>query len=360
MEDQKNIIEDIVNDFLDKTLGLRFDICRCYRCKNKMLKIVVDKFPPCMVDPHQSNYRETFIRITNEYLKAIIEEIMEAVDYVSKNPPHRMEEDREEGFKRLLERIYQDRGLDFSQYHQKLLKRRVALRLRVNKLESYTEYLRFLTGNPNEYEKLFEVLTINVSEFFRDLSVWVNIRKLLKELLVDNFKKKESLKIWSAGCANGEETYSLAILVKEVKSKIPVVIYGTDVDKESILIAQKGLYNLSSLKNVSRELLEKYFERIDGKYALKQEIKNMVILKHHDLINDIFPPDIDLIVCRNVFIYFTKSLREYIFSKFYNSLKDDGYLVIGRAETILSEAKLIFEDIDIESRIYRKVKIKTI
>ena len=167
------------------------------------------------------------------------------------------------------------------------------------------------------------------------------------------------IRMWSAGCAKGEEPYSLAILTEEINSKNPVEIYATDIDTESIAQAYKGKYDASRVKNVPHELLRKYFEA-DNKnnYFLKGIIREWVTFKRNDLINDVFFSGIDIIICRNVFIYFTKPLQEHILNKFYNSLRDGGYLIIGKAETIVSEAKIVFDDVDENNRVYRKKSIK--
>jgi len=356
MEEQKNVFEDVVKDIIERTLSLRFDICRCDICKKRMLEIVLSKLPKFLVSPSQFKYKGIVNDIRNRYFKKIVEEVTMAISYISRNPPHKTDVSREKSFKQLLERIYQDRGLDFSRYHQSILRRRVALRLRANNKDSYSEYLKVLAQNPAEYEKLFDVLTINVSEFFRDKPVWEEIKKVLKKAL-DN-RSNNRIKIWSAGCAKGEESYSLAILTEEMDSKKKIEVYATDIDPGSISEARKGIYDVRRVRNVPDDILKKYFD-FDGQgnYVLKDFIKKKVIFKRHDLINDIPLFETNIIICRNVFIYFTKPLQETILNKFYTSLKNGGYLIIGKAETILTEAKLIFEDFDINNRIYRKKKI---
>ncbi|MCM8773891.1 MAG: protein-glutamate O-methyltransferase CheR [Candidatus Omnitrophica bacterium] len=352
-----NIIGDIVSDFLERTLGLRFDICRCELCKKKMLDIVLDKFPPYLWEgsKEDSEYQKKFFSLTNQYIKNIMLEIYKAVDYVSNHPPHNLEDDREKSFNQLLEKIYQDRGVDFSQYHRNILKRRIALRMQVNGIDSYTDYLKLLINYPEEYDKLFEVLTINVSEFFRDLDNWAVINSLLKDLSEKARLEKRRLKVWSAGCAYGEEPYSIAILAKELNLAEVIEIIATDVDKSSLEVARRGEFDTYRIKNISKELLKKYFDsKGDGKYQLKDNIKIMVEFKYHNLIGDPYPKDMDIIFCRNVFIYFTKPLQEQILNRFYYSLRDEGYLVIGKSEVILTEAKLIFEEVSIENRLYRK------
>jgi len=355
-----NIIKDIVTDLCERLIALRFDICKCEVCKNKMVEQAVDKFPVHEIDDNDPDYRVTFIKLTNQYFIRIITEVTQAIEYITKNPPHQINENRESGFKELLDRIYQDRGMDFSQYHHKILKRRVVLRLRANQLNSYGEYLKLLARDEVEYEKLFDTLTINVTEFFRDLPIWNGISAALERLAKEK-KPNETIKIWSAACSSGEEPYSVAIVLKELGLSNSIEIHGSDIDRESMIRAQVGLYDVSRLKNVSKTFLKRYFvPASDGKYLLNEEIKKMVSIKKTDLINDEFLTNIDFILCRNVFIYFTRALQEQILNKFYHALRNGGYLVIGTSETILSEAKLIFKDIDIDNRIYQKVKIDSV
>ena len=357
MEEQKNIFEDVVKDVIKRTLSLRFDICRCDICKKRMLEIVLDKLPKFFINTNQFRYDDVFNNVRNRYFKKIMEETTAAINYISKSPPHKMDTNKENSFKQLLEKIYQVRGLDFRRYHQSILRRRVALRLRANNKNSYLEYLKVLADNPDEYEKLFDVLTINVSEFFRDKPVWKGIKRVLNKVIADD-RNGTCVKIWSAGCAKGEEPYSLAILAEEIGGGKKVEVYATDIDNGSLSEAREGVYDVRRVRNVPDNILRKYFD-FDGQgnYVLKDFIKKKVIFKKHDLINDSPLLETNIVICRNVFIYFTRPLQETILNKFYTSLKNGGYLIIGKAETILTEAKLIFEDFDIDNRIYRKKKI---
>lgn len=360
MPEKINVINYIIDDVFDRLVALRFDMCKCGSCKAAIVDEVVRQFPPYYADKDSPDYRKVFLHVSDKYFKQIVVALMKTIDFFAKNPPHKLTENAEEGFKMLLEKIYQDRGVDFSQYYPNLLKRRIAIRLRANHVESYSDYLKVLADNPQEYASLFEVMTINVSEFFRDLSVWSGIAKIMEDFLFKN-KHKSIVRIWSAACAYGEEAYSLAILVKELASDVPVEIYATDIDSDAIDKARNAVYDVHRLKNVSKELLKKYFIPAErGNYALCEDIKKMVAFKQRDLINDTAINNIDLILCRNVFIYFTKPLQEQILNKYYLSLKDSGYLVIGKSESIINEARLIFKIVDIENRIYQKLKIKEV
>ncbi len=354
----KNILEDILKDFLERSLSLRFDICTCEKCRQEMLKILLSKFPAEYVDTRTSNYKAKKEEITKKYLKEIFTQINQVIEKVSKNPPHPVEEDRKKAFKELLEKIYQDRGVNFKHYRKNLLKRRMALRLLANKVNSYSEYLKILVSNPDEYERLFEVLAINVSEFFRDPPLWKEIKNILRKIIEENNGKNEPILIWSAGCADGQEAYSLAILANEVNNiKVPFKIYATDIDKDSLNKAELGLYSSMDLKNVEEEILKKYFFPVGEKFKIKEEIKRFVEFKYLDLTSSECFRNLDMIICRNVFIYFTKPLQEQILSKFYEALKTGGYLIIGMSETLVPEAKLVFEEVDMNNRIYQKIKV---
>lgn len=179
----KNIIEDIARDFLNSALTLRYDICTCDLCKNDMLAYILSRVPARYVTTEEGSLYTIIEQTKLENEAVIAREIIKAIDVVSKNPRHKPKEDKEEAFRLLLTKIFEDRGLDFRHYHPQLLKRRIALRIRANGLNSYSEYLRLLINNPSEYEELFDVLTINVSEFFRDPDVWRRIAVILEGLI---------------------------------------------------------------------------------------------------------------------------------------------------------------------------------
>ncbi len=166
------------------------------------------------------------------------------------------------------------------------------------------------------------------------------------------------MRVWSAGCAGGEEPYSIAIELKEIlKDDLPrfsLEIIGTDIDRKSLSAAETAEYPKESLKNADAKMLEKYFVACEGGYKLNEEIKDMVGFQYRDLISQDHIEETDVVLCRNVFIYFDRSLQEHLLMKFYKSLKPGGYLIMGKVETILGEAKEIFEEIDVNARIYRK------
>lgn len=360
----KNIIEDVARDFLNHTLALRYDICTCPTCKNDMLAYILSRVTPKYVTTEAGALHTLIEQTKIEHQAEIGRAIIGAIDIVSKNPRHKSIEDRQQAFELLLDKIQQNRGLDLRHYRQELLKRRVALRIRANNLASYSEYLRLLIKNPDEYTSLFNVLCINVSEFFRDPEVWVTVKYLLENVIRQKMQRQDRmLRIWSAGCASGEEAYSISMILKEIlqndTKSFFVKVFATDIDRETIKNALKAEYQKESVKNVDPKYLEKYFtvSGIRQNYKLNQEIKDMVEFQYQDLTCEEFIKDTDVVFCRNVFIYYSLSLQEMILTKFYKSLNPKGYLVMGRVESILSEARSIFDEVDSNARIYQKKQI---
>ncbi len=320
------------------------------------MEYLLKQFSPFYVEKDAFNYKEIERKLIRGNSQKLFFEINKAIEEVSKNPPHSLSRDREKEFDTLLKKIKEDRGVDFSSYRHHILKRRIALRLLAHKLNSYAEYLKVLAHDPCEYDKLFEVLTINVSEFFRDPQVWKSLEKILKEIINKNNTQNTPVVLWSAGCAQGEEAYSLSILMHEIdKINVPFTIYATDIDQDALEKAKQAGYSSEVLKNIEEDILNRYFEFFQGKYFLKEKIKRPVRFKYLDLTSQETIKGVDLILCRNVFIYFTKPLQEQILNKFYYSLKKEGYLVMGKTETLMYEAKLIFKEIDMENRIYQKI-----
>jgi len=266
-------------------------------------------------------------------------------------------------FDALLEKIKQERGLDCTQYKPGFLKRRLAVRMRARGVKTYREYMRLL--DDAEYEKLFETLTINLSYFFRDASTFKTLReKVLKPLLREKAEfGNRVVRIWSAGCASGEEPYSVAILLYELLGKElkdwRIRILATDLDVGALEKAKKGIYSQFSLKGVNARCVERYFEPLPrGEYALKPEIIKMVKFEQHDLIADPPPRHLDLILCRNVLIYFSRQQQEKLLHAFHQALNKRGYLVIGKTEVLMGAATSLFKPLDLRERIYVKIPVK--
>ncbi len=350
------LAEELTRKMVDLTVNFRYDICACAKCKKDIINQIISKISASANFPNSDNIEE----IKKSCQKEIGSYMLPAIEYVSAHPPHFDAEDREKTFVVLLKKISSERGLDLRNYHRELLKRRIALRLQKNNIPSYSQYLDFLSKNPIEYDQLFATLCINISEFFRDTPVWVTIKVLYENLFLSKIRNNQNLiRTWSCGCANGEEPYSLAITLQEIfkeTSRISrVEILATDVDKACLDFAQKAVYSPDNLKNVSPKLLSRYFELSQDKFSLKNEIKKMAKFAYLDLTSQKYPDNIDVLTCRNVFIYFNRQLQKQILDKFYTSLNPGGYLIMGRSEILGREYENLFEVVDSNARIYRKL-----
>jgi chemotaxis protein methyltransferase CheR len=269
---------------------------------------------------------------------------------------------QERYFEILKHEIFKDTTLDFSQYKDNYLKRRLNIRMRACGVGSYDKYLRLLRTDPTEYDFLLKDVTINVSQFFRDPGMFRLLEKEVLPLLIYEKVKKSRkvLRFWSAGCATGEEAYSLAILLRDLLAEsfdtfLPS-IYGTDIDDDSLAHARAGRYLPRQVENVHPRLLKRYFTFDGEMYGVEDDIRNMVRFKKEDLFNYNQATYFDIILCRNVIIYFTRDMQERLFSNFYDVLNLNGYLIIGKTEGIFGDSKDKFEVVNSKERIYQKIK----
>ncbi|MFA6217579.1 MAG: CheR family methyltransferase [Candidatus Omnitrophota bacterium] len=353
----KNIMEDIALDVLDKTLASRYDVCTCQECINSMMAGILSELPAKYVSTDKEALNSIIAQTRIEKEAEVARAVLRAIETVMKKPPHKLKDDKNQAFQLLLDKIFEDRGMDFRHYHQSILKRRVGLRMLANNVDSFSDYLMFLIKHPQEYDKLFAVLCINVSEFFRDPDVWGAAEALIRKVIEQKSRENKKLVIWSAACANGEEPYSIAIIVQELlKSQrpIPVEIHATDIDPKALRVCKSAEYAKNSLKNVKPEYLERYFTSQNALWKLKPEIQGMVSFDQLDLIASEYIKETDIVFCRNVFIYFSRSLQDQLLMKFYRSLNTGGYLVLGKSETMWIEAQEIFGEVDAKARIYTK------
>ena len=259
-------------------------------------------------------------------------------------------------FEVLLEYLRQSRGFDFTGYKRSTLARRVGKRAHQLNSQSFADYLDYIQVHPDEFETLFNTILINVTEFFRDKAAW---DVLAKEAVPRILSKDESqpIRVWSAGCASGEEAYSIAILLCEALGAEQfgkrVKIYATDVDEEALATARTG-YSLEALGSVGEDLIPKYFESQGGRYVFRTSLRRAVIFGRHDLIQDAPISRLDLLVCRNTLMYFTAESQGRVLTNFHYALNDAGYLFAGRAEMLLTHADL-FTPLDMKHRIFTKV-----
>lgn len=234
-----------------------------------------------------------------------------------------------EGFK---EKILRLTGIDLSSYKERQMRRRIDSLIRRNNYDDYDEYYRALTQNSKLYDEFINYLTINVSEFYRNPAQW---EMLEKEIMPNIMKYNKRPKIWSAACSTGEEPYSLAMLMSRFMELGSVKILATDIDDGAVAKAKNGVYVPKSLVNLPKDFVSNYFTKVGENYKISDKIKNCIEFKHHNLLNDKYPENCDLIVCRNVMIYFTEEAKSVMYQKFRESLNSNGVLFVGSTEQII-------------------------
>jgi len=268
----------------------------------------------------------------------------------------------------ILKYLKEKRGFDFSGYRPAMIERRLMQRFSATGCKDRTSYLQYLQGHPDELDMLVDVLTINVSRFFRNTLAFDYIADKILPVIV--FEKKSwrdpSLRIWSAGCATGEEPYSIAILIRELRRKetfdLAVNIFATDIDEKTLKRAKRALYSYESIKNIKYRLLKRYFEPKKKRFQLTTNIQEMVDFSTFDMMSKkgYAPPEsvfgsFDMIFCKNVLIYFSTKYQDRIFDKLYRALAKGGYLVLGRAEAPTREYQNRFRKVSECCPIYQKL-----
>lgn len=267
----------------------------------------------------------------------------------------------------ILDYLVEKRGFDFTGYHPDMLARRISKRLFATGCKDFTAYLARLNRDADEVDQLVEVLTIHVSRFFRDaLTFELIAERILPALIREKaIGDPASLRIWSAGCARGEEPYSVAILLHELQEKeahpITFHFFATDIDAGALQDARRACYPLTSVEEIRHRLLMKYFTPEGAMFRLIPEIKDKVLFSLYDMLDKKHraPPEsvfggFDLVLCRNLLIYFNPEYQVRIFEKLYHALATDGYLVLGEAETPPPSLRHLFNQAFESSPIYRK------
>ena len=272
--------------------------------------------------------------------------------------------------KGILNLLKEQRGFDFTGYRSAMLERRIQKRIYASKSEDLADYFEYLKLNTSELDHLVDVFTINVSRFFRNSLTFEYISKMiLPEVLNAKLKiktKGNNLRVWSAGCSFGEEPYSMAILLNEYFRKedvsLPLNIFATDIDKKALKRAVSGIFDEKRINKVKHGILERYFTQDESTFNLNPDLKKMVRFSFHDILDKthIVPSDsiyggFDIVLCRNVLIYFNPEKQKIIFDKLYRSLNPDGYLVLGEAETPVERFKQKFKQVNKCCKIYKKV-----
>lgn len=228
--------------------------------------------------------------------------------------------------------------IDLDLYKEPQMKRRIGNLVTRAGMDSYSGYFDRAVKDKDEFASFIEYLTINVSEFFRTPE---KFGKLETDVIPDLLTRSSRLNIWSAGCSIGAEPYSLAIIMKEMTPNTRHRILASDLDVEILAKAKRGIYTSNELKAMTPQRRTRYFDVVEGdKFAVKQEIKSCIEFKRHNLLKDPFESGFDLILCRNVVIYFTEEAKDQLYANFFKALKPGGILFVGATEAILNFRKL--------------------
>lgn len=234
-----------------------------------------------------------------------------------------------EGFKA---EIYKMTGINLSFYKEKQMKRRIDSLIAKNGHTLYEDYIRVLKSDQALFNEFINYLTINVSEFYRNPEQWEVLHKDIFPMLL---KKSRKLKIWSAACSTGDEPYTLVMVLSNYLPLSEISIIATDIDKEALRKAKAGVYTVKSVEKLPKPYIDKFLTRNGDIYTVKDEVKNRVEFKQHNLLKDEYPQGCDLIVCRNVLIYFTEEAKHNIYMSFNKSLRTEGILFVGSTEQII-------------------------
>ena len=231
--------------------------------------------------------------------------------------------------------------IDLSYYKERQMKRRIDALITKCKITSYEEYIRLLKTDKVRLDEFVAYLTINVSEFYRNPEQWKLLEDEMLPYLFERFGN--DLHIWSAACSTGDEPYTLVMLLAKFIPLDKIHVYATDIDRQVLEKAQIGIYDEKSLKGLPKEFVSKYFTQVsDRSYQISDQIKRCVKFCQHNLLKDRYPKECDMIVCRNVMIYFTEEAKKEIYQKFNASLKKDGLLFVGSTEQIISPGNIGF------------------
>lgn len=258
---------------------------------------------------------------------------------------------------RLLDRVQESSGIDFGNYKPETIRRRLQRRLAATGTTTLDDYVRYLRAHPEEYQRLASSFLIKVTRFFRDPEPFVYLRDQVLPRLIDEARARKELRLWSAGCATGEEAYSIAILVADLLgNELPdwtVRIFATDLDPNAVAFARRGIYPAEAVTELPSELVDRHFTRLDSDYEVKRGIRALVVFGEHDLGHRAPFPRVDLVLCRNVLIYFVGELQKRALQLFAFALREGGSLMLGKSETVtpLSEFFVLEES---RLKVYRR------
>jgi two-component system CheB/CheR fusion protein len=257
----------------------------------------------------------------------------------------------------LLDYLKATRGFEFTAYKRSSLMRRVQKRLQAVSVGSYEDYQTYLEAHPEEFGLLFNTILINVTSFFRDPEAWEFLSSQIVPRIIASGRAEAAIRVWSTGCASGEEAYTLAIILAEQlgfeQFRRRVKIYASDVDEDALMQARHAIYTASQVQDIPSELLSRYFERVDDRYLFHKDVRRSIIFGRHDLVQDAPISRVNLLVCRNTLMYFTRDAQAKVLNRFHFALRDGGFLFMGRAELLLTHGEL-FTPVELKWRVFTK------
>ena len=242
-----------------------------------------------------------------------------------------------DAYEAFLQDLQRKKGLDLTGYKRPQMERRINSLMRSLKISDYNSYIDLLEKEIQHWRKFIDTLTINVSEFYRNPTQWEILQtRIIPELI----EKYHSLKIWSAGCSTGEEPYTLAMVLMSQFPNMFFSLYATDIDDEVLNKAKAGVYNDKAVANLPKSYLTRYFTQQGTTYTVSDEVKKKVKFAKQNLLRDVFGRNFDIILCRNVVIYFTEESKADLYHRFYEALKPGGVLFTGSTEQIFQAREI--------------------
>jgi chemotaxis methyl-accepting protein methylase len=261
----------------------------------------------------------------------------------------------------VMKHLFESRGIDLSGYSQSFMMRSIRRRIGRSGRSDYATYLHHLLSSDEETNELLGTLSINVTEFFRDRGAFETFsRTAIKPLLESKTGSGGLVRLWSAGCATGQEVYTIAIcLAQELKRlerehRMLISILGTDISSSALAKAKSGVYTKDEMRGLPDKLLSEYFDHTGDKYVVGPQLRKGVRFARENLLDKPGSKFFDAIVCRNVMIYFSRAMHDKVTMNLYDALKTGGYLMLGRTETLMGPPRAGFEVVDLENRILRK------
>jgi two-component system CheB/CheR fusion protein len=276
-----------------------------------------------------------------------------------KKPPEAAIENGNPELNIILQLLHKRKNVDFSHYKMNTIKRRMLRRMLVHKIKTLNEYAKLLSNENNEVDLLYQDLLINVTDFFRDTEAFLHLKNIILPKLLETKAAGETLRLWVAACATGEEVYSIAMLLIEIQennpNSIPFQIFASDLSAEAIRLARIGEYSITQLATVSPERLQRFFVKSKNKYRITKELRDVCVFAKHNILRD--PPfsRMDFISCRNMLIYLDTTAQKKAISTFHYALNDGGCLMLGKSETIGTSAQL-FTILDKKFKFYSRKK----